>query len=261
MRTCPLNYETVGDPHDPWVLWFHGLFGCGADWRSFAQALPGRYHLLIDLPGHGHSATIVESSWHRCVAELIEALVEPASSLSVVGYSMGARVAMGWLCHTLRQVDRAVLISGHPGLQQVSEREHRLQVDTERAAHLMQLGTQNYLHQWYQSELLQEIHLAEQSETLIARRARNESASVAAAMVGLSTGQQPDYVSDLGKRARHITWVAGARDARYVALLQRAHRKMPGSDLKIAPTVGHQVHLLQPQWLHRVLSDALPLAA
>ncbi|MCO4764315.1 MAG: alpha/beta fold hydrolase, partial [Myxococcales bacterium] len=121
--TGTLSWHRSGPASAPAVLWIHGFLGCGSDWRAMIAALPDYQHLTVDLPGHGDSPAL---SSDRPAIELvcaqILATVEAAglrgAPLSVVGYSLGARVAMALLGHLSQHLKQAILISGHPGLDE-----------------------------------------------------------------------------------------------------------------------------------------------
>ena len=49
-----LHYEMIGEGEP--LLWLHGFFGCGADWRHVFPTPPAGYRLIApDLRGHGAS--------------------------------------------------------------------------------------------------------------------------------------------------------------------------------------------------------------
>src|SRR5687768_8557590 len=93
-RTDRLASRTVGDA-GPHVVFVHGLFGQGKNWTTIAKGLADRHRVtLLDLPNHGHSPwtdRIDYLDMAERVAEELEALDEPAT---LVGHSMGGKVAM-----------------------------------------------------------------------------------------------------------------------------------------------------------------------
>jgi pimeloyl-ACP methyl ester carboxylesterase len=93
-RTERLASRTVGDA-GPRVVFVHGLFGQGRNWTTIAKGLADRHRVtLIDLPNHGHSPWTDRVDYldmaEKLAAELA-ALGEPAT---LVGHSMGGKVAM-----------------------------------------------------------------------------------------------------------------------------------------------------------------------
>jgi pimeloyl-ACP methyl ester carboxylesterase len=89
-----LAARTLGDA-GPIVVFVHGLFGQGKNWTTAAKGLAERHRVtLLDLPNHGESPWTERVDYldmaERLAAELAE-LDEPAT---LVGHSMGGKVAM-----------------------------------------------------------------------------------------------------------------------------------------------------------------------
>jgi pimeloyl-ACP methyl ester carboxylesterase len=89
-----LASRTVGTD-GPRVVFVHGLFGQGKNWTTIAKALADRHRVtLIDLPNHGHSPW-TDTVDYVDMAELLAAEVESyGEPVTLVGHSMGGKVAM-----------------------------------------------------------------------------------------------------------------------------------------------------------------------
>jgi pimeloyl-ACP methyl ester carboxylesterase len=89
-----LASRTVGTD-GPRVVFVHGLFGQGKNWTTIAKALSDRHRVtLLDLPNHGHSPwteTVDYVDMAEMVAAELESYGEP---VTLVGHSMGGKVAM-----------------------------------------------------------------------------------------------------------------------------------------------------------------------
>ncbi|MCW2818172.1 MAG: Esterase [Marmoricola sp.] len=84
------------------IVFCHGLFGQGRNWTGIAKALavgpagaPEDRHrsLLVDLPHHGRS------SWpdrvdYLTIADEVSTVLDPEDPVTLVGHSMGGKVAM-----------------------------------------------------------------------------------------------------------------------------------------------------------------------
>jgi pimeloyl-ACP methyl ester carboxylesterase len=79
----------------PRVVFVHGLFGQGKNWTTIAKGLADRHRVtLLDLPNHGHSPwtdTVDYVDMAQMVAAELESYDEP---VTLVGHSMGGKVAM-----------------------------------------------------------------------------------------------------------------------------------------------------------------------
>ena len=89
-----LAVRTLGNA-GPWVVFVHGLFGQGKNWTTIAKGLADRHRVaLVDLPNHGHSPWTDRVDYVD-MAELLAAELEHLGGpVTLVGHSMGGKVAM-----------------------------------------------------------------------------------------------------------------------------------------------------------------------
>jgi pimeloyl-ACP methyl ester carboxylesterase len=89
-----LAFRTLGES-GPRVVFVHGLFGQGKNWTTIAKGLSGDHRVtLVDLPNHGHSPW-TDRVEYLDMAELLAAELEHMGEpVTLVGHSMGGKVAM-----------------------------------------------------------------------------------------------------------------------------------------------------------------------
>jgi pimeloyl-ACP methyl ester carboxylesterase len=93
-RTDRLASRTVGDA-GPHVVFVHGLFGQGKNWTTIAKGLADRHRVtLLDLPNHGHSPWTDRIDYLDMAEKLAAELGELGEPVTLVGHSMGGKVAM-----------------------------------------------------------------------------------------------------------------------------------------------------------------------
>ena len=89
-----LASRTLGES-GPRVVFVHGLFGQGKNWTTIARGLADNHRVtLLDLPNHGHSPWTDRVDYldmAELLATELEQFGEPAT---LVGHSMGGKVAM-----------------------------------------------------------------------------------------------------------------------------------------------------------------------
>jgi 2-succinyl-6-hydroxy-2,4-cyclohexadiene-1-carboxylate synthase len=214
----------------------HGFLGDPSVWDGIATPKDR----ALTLPGHGRGG--VYPSWEKNVDLVAQKL---AGAETAVGYSMGARVALGLLARG--QIKRAILISGNPGLPR-SERPARLYSDIGWSKRFMNEPLADVIDAWEAQPLF-----ASQSrvapERLAARRERrlaHDGKQLAKAMAMMSIGQMPDYRDVI--TGDNVVCIVGADDEKYVAIAQ----SLPGKTIVI-PDAGHDVLLEAPD----ALRDAL----
>jgi pimeloyl-ACP methyl ester carboxylesterase len=89
-----LAVRTVGDA-GPWVVFVHGLFGQGKNWTTIAKGLTDLHRVaLVDLPNHGHSPWTDRVDYVDMAALLAAELEQLGEAVTLVGHSMGGKVAM-----------------------------------------------------------------------------------------------------------------------------------------------------------------------
>lgn len=76
------------------VVFLHGLFGQGRNWMTIAKAIADAHRVtLVDLPDHGRSAWTEHIDYVDMAAQ-VAAVLEADGPATVVGHSMGGKVAM-----------------------------------------------------------------------------------------------------------------------------------------------------------------------
>ena len=88
-----LHSTTIGDHGSP-IVFCHGLFGQGRNWTQVGKALAGDHRvLLVDLPHHGRSPW-AEHFDYVDIADQVAGLLSADDPVTLVGHSMGGKVAM-----------------------------------------------------------------------------------------------------------------------------------------------------------------------
>jgi pimeloyl-ACP methyl ester carboxylesterase len=84
----------VCEGDDETVLWLHGYTADSTIWDELWSALPGRRHIGLDLPGHGHSLPLDPGEPLDALARRIGGLARERDVRHVVAHSLGAVVAL-----------------------------------------------------------------------------------------------------------------------------------------------------------------------
>jgi 2-succinyl-6-hydroxy-2,4-cyclohexadiene-1-carboxylate synthase len=217
----------------------HGFLGDPASWDDVP--LDGE---RIALPGHVGGGP-VERDWAANLAA-VAARIGPCDA--VVGYSLGARVALGLVAE--RHAPRAVLISGNPGIGD-GERAARRAGDAVWARLARERGTQTFLDAWEAQPLFATQQRAP-AERLAGRRTRRlalDPEQLARSLEAMGLAEMPDYRAQIDER---FALVVGGDDAKYVAI---AHG-LP-APVEVVDGSGHDPLLEQPALLARAVSRSL----
>jgi len=186
------------------------------------------------------------SRWTSGFGELLNALVRPASTTAppalriLLGYSMGARLALhSLLAESGHPWDAAILVSGHPGLEEESERSTRREADAEWAALAHSGDWTELMARWNAQPVFSSggamRPIADRSGLVRQRR------EVARAFVTWSLGAQQPLWERLPEITVPILWIAGGHDEKFRTLAERAVSALPEARLAIAAGSGHRV--------------------
>ena len=225
------------------VVLLHGFTNTGRSWDGVMESLPGRESLAPDLRGHGESADA------RPIT--LDALIDDVDRLApgeftLVGYSMGGRVALHVAFALQDRVRRLVLVGASPGLRTATARAERRAADERLADELESSTIEGFAQRWASTPVL-----ADQSPEVRARadadRRRNHSpAGLAAALRGLGTGTLPSLWPRLDRLTIPVDLVVGERDEKFIQVARQMLDDLPNARLVVASGAGHAVHWEAP---------------
>jgi pyruvate dehydrogenase E2 component (dihydrolipoamide acetyltransferase) len=110
----PLSYLEIGNPAGETVVFIHGF---GADlltWQLCLVPLASKYRLIaLDLPGHGRSVSDVGTADLAFMTGWLEEAFDVLDihSAHIVGHSMGAKIALGFVLSHAERVKSLSLIA------------------------------------------------------------------------------------------------------------------------------------------------------
>lgn len=228
----------------------HGFAGDPAAWDDVIAAwqLP-EPPLAIALPGHGGGPVL--PTWDDNLAAIGVAI---AGCDVVVGYSLGARVGLGLVASG--RCTHAVLIGVNPGIGE-HERNERRQFDAAWARILRSEGLEAFVDAWVAQPLFasQQRAPADRRERRRAHRLAHDPEQLARSLEAMGMGAMPDYWSTVPAHRDRIALLAGADDAKYVAIAQR----LVANSFELIPNSGHDPTLEQPVALAGAIARAVRL--
>jgi 2-succinyl-6-hydroxy-2,4-cyclohexadiene-1-carboxylate synthase len=243
------------------LVLLHGFLGLPESWNEVVTALaPAERVLRPALLGHGPAdwASLgLPSSFDDEVDRLASRLqIEGVSATHLVGYSMGARVALVLASRYPALVSRLTMISGHAGLDDDDERRERALQDDRLAQELRELGLPSFVRTWEALPLFAtQRRLAPGTRARHrARRLAHREAFVAHALETLSPGRMPVMTKQLGTLDIPVTLVAGALDPKFTAIARSIAPLFPNARVRIVDGAGHDPCLERPRELAALMS-------
>jgi 2-succinyl-6-hydroxy-2,4-cyclohexadiene-1-carboxylate synthase len=240
----------------------HGFLGAPSAWDEVVALLgPGAEAHALTLPGHGPTpwspaaAAAAGTTFEAAIDAFARRLPDRAH---LVGYSMGARVALGVAARHPERVASLVLVGLNPGLTDEAERVARRAWDEALAQDLEQKGLEAFVDAWEKLPLF--ATQATLPETTRARRRAERLAHVPAALAWaqrtLGLGAMPPLGAALAALAVPVHLVTGATDEKFTELARRVAAHAPAVLHTVVPATGHDVGLEAPRALAEILRTA-----
>ena len=226
----------------PTVALVHGFAQTGGCFGPFGAAIEADHRVLrVDQAGHGGSLRHL----HAGLDEGAELLVHTVGDAVLVGYSMGARLALhAALAHPTR-VLALVLVGGTAGIEDPDERAVRRAEDEDRARRLESIGLDAFLEEWLAMPMF--AGLPEWARFDEERR-RNTVEGLAASLRRAGTGTMAPLWERLEGLACPVLCVTGERDERYGLLAERLVAAAGGPARHVViEGAGHAAHLERPE--------------
>jgi 2-succinyl-6-hydroxy-2,4-cyclohexadiene-1-carboxylate synthase len=260
----------------PALLLLHGFTGSGRSWDgglADAAVEAGFSVIVPDLPGHGgtgwragrpagpvagvHPDDLSRASIERSADDLVELLDALGQrSAHVVGYSMGARVALRLAIAHPACVGRLVLEAASAGIADDAERTSRRAADEALTQILERGGIVGFVDAWERSPVLAgEARLSAATRSALREiRLGHDPAGLAASLRAAGQGAMEPLHGRLGDVAAATLVIVGAGDpARERAATVAAG--IPGARLAVVDEAAHAPHLEAPDAFRRLVLD------
>jgi 2-succinyl-6-hydroxy-2,4-cyclohexadiene-1-carboxylate synthase len=241
------------------LVLLHGFTQTGRLWGPFGDMLARDHTLIaIDLPGHAGSDEVRADL--PTTAHLVRQAVAASGGSEpgdLLGYSLGARVALHVATGTDLEIRRLVLIGATGGMEDPAARARRREADEATAAALEASGDVDaFIARWVSGPMFS--GLADAAQT--AERRRNSAAGLASSLRLAGSGTQEPLWDRIPKVAVPLLALAGTDDDRFAAHAFRLAGAATAGVASLIPGGGHAVHLAQPDVVGRLVGHWLATA-
>lgn len=279
--TFPVTYQPRKDTSNrlfteskgsgPRLVLVHGFTQTSRLWGKFGDLLAAqRQTISVDLPGHGSDQSAsIRADIQGCARILIETigdLIAPDASFvddasdkyyngdgsdnhafefDLLGYSLGARVALQTALMYPKNIRRLILISGTPGIIDQDQRSIRKDRDNELATRLEESkDTEGFLRGWLSSPMFSRLSVEEAN---LKERLRNSADGLASSLRLAGTGTQVPLWDLLAQLEVPTLLVTGMTDIKFTSIANNMTVATSKCTLSVVPGAGHAVHLEQPE--------------
>ena len=253
IRGQVMNLKVSGREDLPTIVFLHGFTGSVSTWQEVWDSLEGSFRLIaVDLMGHGKSAKPSDASRYEMAAQLadLDALFAELklNNFTLVGYSMGGRIALAYTREYPDHVKSLILESTSPGLRTAEERALRVAADLKLAKRIEAEGIEHFVDFWEQIPLFQSQRnlSVEVRRKVREERLGQDEKGLSRSLQGIGTGSQPSYWSVLGEMTCPILLITGEIDGKFVGISREMKNKFPSSVHEIVKNAGHAIHVEKP---------------
>lgn len=219
------------------LAFLHGFMGEASDWDEVRAQLSEFETRAINIE--------VATDWQDTLHSIANSLT---SNSIVIGYSMGARLALGIALEFPKKCGGLIFISGNPGLESDEERDARKIADEKVASRIEQFGVKpatkkSFLNDWYRSSVFTSLPDEIRKQEIQRKLGRDANDWPAMLRVN-SVSRQPNYWPRLNELSMPTLVVAGERDEKYKAITFRFAEAVVSNRVtsRVLENCGHMVH-------------------
>lgn len=251
------------EAHDTVVL-LHGFTGATTTWHEIVALLPKSKRLIaVDLMGHGKTDVNVEPIHYEMAGQLSilhELFFElNVQTFTLIGYSMGGRIALSYAARYPDQIDQLILESASPGLANELDRLARIENDEKLAARIEQDGLVAFIDFWENIPLFNTQHQLPENRQQILRNERlsqNEN-GLALSLRHMGTGKMPPLWELLSLLPMPVLLMTGELDVKFVNIAKQMRQKNEKINQIVIPKVGHAIHVENPQKFATIVKETI----
>lgn len=248
------------------IVLLHGFTGRRGSWKTVVSALARHCRVVaLDLPGHGDTKVgddrVVSLSDAAILLEETLAVLA-VDGCTLIGYSLGGRLALNYVLKFPGRVQRLVLEGVRPGLAGQDERAQRRRADNELAEFVETCGLEAFVDRWQDIALLasQRGLPLEVREGLREERLSQRPRGLAASLRGMGVGVGDCLESQLPSISAPVLLISGEYDQRFTATARSMSALLPRAVSRVVSASGHNVHLERPAEFIAAVSEFVGFA-
>ena len=235
------------------LVCFHGFSESGSTWDGIE--VPGYRLIRIDSMGHGRSARPMELQPYelsQMLSDLHRVIYAVAGErYALMGYSMGARLALLYTLEYPEEVSHLVLESGSVGIEDEVARQERYFADKALGNRIREQDVQWFSETWAKLDIFktQQSLPVKVQQRVQRRRLLNSPHALAFTLEGSGQGSMPYVGHRLSELTMPVCYISGELDTKYTAIGAQYF----GDVHRIVPKVGHNVHVEAPEAYGQIL--------
>ncbi|MBI2743154.1 MAG: alpha/beta fold hydrolase [Chlamydiales bacterium] len=223
-----------GSIENPPLVFLHGFLGSAQDWDPVIEQLESDFFCLaIHLPGHGSSFS---SDFSSALEKRV--LLHGIKSCTLIGYSMGGRLALSAMRQLPLTFPKVIAISADPGIAGCNTAKAAEELKWERL--LKTAPFEKFLELWYEQPLFSSLKKKKELFTEMLERRKKQDPRTLAAALRLFSQSRLKPASTIPREA---FFICGEEDLKYREL----YTILLAADRFVTiPNCGHALHLEDP---------------
>lgn len=264
IRGIQVNVEIWNEQAKDVLVLLHGFTGSTKTWQRVIQLLPGTIKIVaIDLIGHGKTEAPNELSRYSMI-EQVKDLEEiftqlDLQNISLLGYSMGGRVALSYVARFPKRIKQLILESSSPGLATEEEQVARRQADERLADEIEEKGIEWFVEKWENIPLFAtQKKLPKPIQNAIREERLSQSVTgLANSLRGLGTGAQQSVWRKLIRLTFPVILITGELDQKFCNIAEKMLIHLQNGKHINVPNVGHSIHVENPEQFATIVKEVL----
>ncbi|WP_342543196.1 2-succinyl-6-hydroxy-2,4-cyclohexadiene-1-carboxylate synthase [Paenisporosarcina sp. FSL H8-0542] len=253
VRGVKVSYSITNREASETIIFLHGFTGSSKTWVPIIEQLPDSVRCItVDLMGHGKTDSPSDANRYIMYDQVMDLhelfLFLNVTNFSLVGYSMGGRIALAYALAFPKHVKRLVLESASPGLQSEADRLARITADEKLAKKMESEGLSSFIDFWqdiplfHSQKKLGEIKL----HSIREERMQQAVSGLANSLKGMGTGRQPSYWSRLNELKITVIIITGELDEKFTIIAKQMTELIRYSQHLEVSGAGHAIHVENP---------------
>mgnify|MGYP001191046177 CR=1 FL=1 len=219
------------------IIFLHGFLGTPQDFHPVLKNIHIPYQALT-LPGHCNKPLDLEK---------FEEEIPFKSTL--VGYSLGGRIAMHLAKKYPEKIKKLIIVSAAPGLYE--PRDARKKKEEKWIEVLNVHGIDHFLSSWYQQEIFKSF---KPGQNILELRKKHNINDLIDVMTYFSPTRFGCKLTDLKKLPKSTIFLFGENDKKYIGIGNQIKKHAKVLTIK---NCSHAIHLEAPDELARIINMRL----
>ena len=228
------------------LVCLHGFSESGTTWDGIH--VDGYRMIRIDVIGHGTSSRPTEVGAYTMSQMLLDihriVYALAGESYALLGYSMGARIALLYALQYPLEVTKLILESGSVGIEGTVERSERREADMALGKRIREQTIEWFAENWAKLDVFKSQYTLPNAvqNRIQQRRLQNSPHALAFTLEGSGQGVMPYVGHRLQELTMPICYISGELDTKYTEIgkqyFAHTHHVVLGA--------GHNVHVEKP---------------